>query len=373
MDTQYDGVYQARGRVNLIGEHIDYNGGTVLPVAISLGITLSIKKRNDQKFSFYSVNYPQQAPITLALEDDTEGWTKYPWGVFMYTLKNRSIPYGLDLVFEGSIPSGAGLSSSAAIEVVTAVALNDIYKLGLTKHEIVTLAMRVENEYIGVQTGIMDQFAIVYGKQNQALHLNTRTLEFEYVPFKMSGVSLIVMNTNKSRALVESKYDERVLECQTALKTLQKSFHIDTLAQLNVDDLEIVESRLQHPRLFGRVKHVVTENQRVHASIEALKQGDMVLFGKAMNESHRSLRDDYEVTGIELDTLVDAALSYQALGARVTGAGFGGCAIALVEDEHVASFISNVTQKYEAIIGYAPHLMKVEVVDGICTSQPFTD
>ena len=338
-DTQGVSVYFAPGRVNLIGEHIDYNGGLVLPCALTIGTYAAVRKREDNSINFYSENFP-----------NSHDFEKYPRAV----IKSLELTpnQGFDVAYYGDIPNQSGLSSSASIEVVTAFFLNDLYSLNLDNITIAKLCQKAENEYVGVNCGIMDQFAIAMGKKNNAIYLDTNTLEYTYVPIDFKGYKLIIANTNKKRTLADSKYNERRQECDEAARLLG----LDNLC--NATDI----SSLKDPTLYKRAKHVTTENQRTK---EAVKTGDIRRFGTLMNESHDSLRDDYEVTGVELDTLVDAARKQEGvLGARMTGAGFGGCTINLVQENCVEAFIENVGKEYNQITGLTADFYPVEIGDG---------
>lgn len=338
-DTQGVSVYFAPGRVNLIGEHIDYNGGLVLPCALTIGTYAAVRKREDNSINFYSENFP-----------NNHDFEKYPRAV----IKSLELTpnQGFDVAYYGDIPNQSGLSSSASIEVVTAFFLNDLYSLNLDNITIAKLCQKAENEYVGVNCGIMDQFAIAMGKKNNAIYLDTNTLEYTYVPIDFKGYKLIIANTNKKRTLADSKYNERRQECDEAARLLG----LDNLC--NATDI----SSLKDPTLYKRAKHVTTENQRTK---EAVKTGDIRRFGTLMNESHDSLRDDYEVTGVELDTLVDAARKQEGvLGARMTGAGFGGCTINLVQENCVEAFIENVGKEYNQITGLTADFYPVEIGDG---------
>lgn len=338
-DTQGVSVYFAPGRVNLIGEHIDYNGGLVLPCALTIGTYAAVRKREDNSINFYSENFP-----------NSHDFEKYPRAV----IKSLELTpnQGFDVAYYGDIPNQSGLSSSASIEVVTAFFLNDLYSLNLDNITIAKLCQKAENEYVGVNCGIMDQFAIAMGKKNNAIYLDTNTLEYTYVPIDLKDHKLIIANTNKKRTLADSKYNERRQECDEAARLLG----LDNLC--NATDI----SSLKDPTLYKRAKHVTTENQRTK---EAVKTGDIRRFGTLMNESHDSLRDDYEVTGVELDTLVDAARKQEGvLGARMTGAGFGGCTINLVQENCVEAFIENVGKEYNQITGLTADFYPVEIGDG---------
>ncbi|WP_177748858.1 galactokinase [Candidatus Avelusimicrobium fimicolum] len=347
----------APGRVNLIGEHTDYNGGHVFPCALSFGTHCVFCKRDDKKVRLYSLNFPEKGIIDADLStisyDKKQDWANYPLGVIK-TLQNHgyNINQGFELMFWGDIPNGAGLSSSASIELATAVAMNKVFNLYIPQVELVKFCQEAENKFVGMNCGIMDQFAIGMGKEGCAVLLDCNTLNYEYAPLDLKGVSIVIMNTNKRRELADSKYNERRAECERALKELQRKLPIKSLGDLSIDEFEKNKELITNPTDRKRAKHAVYENQRTLQAVERLKAGDLKTFGKLMNESHISLRDDYEVTGKELDTLAEAAWQQPGvLGARMTGAGFGGCAIALVQDADVKHFIDNVGKIYREKTG----------------------
>lgn len=347
----------APGRVNLIGEHTDYNGGHVFPCALSFGTHCVFCKRDDKKVRLYSLNFPEKGIIDADLStisyDKKQDWANYPLGVIK-TLQNHgyNINQGFELMFWGDIPNGAGLSSSASIELATAVAMNKVFNLYIPQVELVKFCQEAENKFVGMNCGIMDQFAIGMGKEGCAVLLDCNTLNYEYAPLDLKGVSIVIMNTNKRRELADSKYNERRSECERALKELQRKLPIKSLGDLSIDEFEKNKELITNPTDRKRAKHAVYENQRTLQAVERLKAGDLKTFGKLMNESHLSLRDDYEVTGKELDTLAEAAWQQPGvLGARMTGAGFGGCAIALVQDADVKHFIDNVGKIYREKTG----------------------
>ncbi len=353
-----EATFFAPGRVNLIGEHIDYNGGLVFPCAITLGTYGSVSKRSDKLFRVYSLNFENLGIIQFSLDDlsynTDHNWCNYLKGVLKYMLEaGHTLDTGLDLVVFGNIPNGSGLSSSASLEILMCKICTDMYKLNLSGVEAALLGKKVENEYIGVNSGIMDQFAIALGQENHALLLDCNTQKYEHIPFQLKDYSIIIMNTNKRRELADSKYNERRGECESALSKLKTVFNIEALCDLKVEQLDEVSHIINDAVEFKRAQHAITENTRVIAATKALASNDLVTFGKLLNDSHRSLKDDYEVTGKELDTLVAAAWNAEGvLGARMTGAGFGGCAIALVADQNVDAFIEQVNVKYTKEIGY---------------------
>ena len=348
----------APGRINLIGEHIDYSGGLVLPCAITMGTSALISKRNDKTLRFYSMNMDSLGIKDVSLEnieyDKEDEWVNYTKGIFKLLQDDGfTFDFGLNLAYNGNIPYASGLSSSASILMVTAVIVNDIYDLGLSQLELVKLTQRVENNFIGVSTGIMDQFSIGFGKVDNSMLLNTNTLDFKYIPLELGDHSIVIMNTNKKRGLADSAYNERRAECDRAFDILSKEYDIEFLCDLSLEQLESKKELLNEGDIYRRAYHAVSENERTLKASEVLQDGNLGEFGKLMVQSHDSLRDDYEVTGLELDTLVKTALSVDGcLGARVTGAGFGGCAIAIVENDVVESFIDQVSKTYKETIGY---------------------
>lgn len=362
--------YFAPGRVNLIGEHIDYNGGYVFPSAITQGTYGVARKREDKIVRCYSLNFPDFQPVEFNLEkifyDEEDKWVKYVKGMVQLTIEEgHSIDKGFDLVIYGNIPNGAGLSSSASLEMLVGVLLEDLYTLDIDRLDLIKIGKRVENEIIGVSTGIMDQFAIGMGQKDMAIHLNTNNLDYEMVPANFKENIILIMNTNKRRELAGSKYNERLEECKRALEILKKEADIQALGELTVDQFEELEHLLTDEVLLQRTRHVVYENNRVSETVEVLKQGDLERFGKLLTASHISLKDDYDITGAELDALVNAALSQEGvLGARMTGAGMGGCAIALVNKEKVDIVIENVQKIYTEEIGYEASFYIAEVGEG---------
>ena len=353
------GVYFAPGRVNLIGEHTDYNGGHVFPCALTIGTYGVARKRNDSKLRFYSLNFEdkgviESSIINLKPEKDAD-WTNYPKGIiWAFNERNYTIPYGFDLLLFGNIPNGSGLSSSASVEVLTGFILRDFYKENkvfdaITNEELAIIGQFSENRFNGVNCGIMDQFAIAMGKKDNAIFLDTATLKFEYAPVKLDGMKLVIACSNKKRGLADSKYNERRSECEAALSELQKKkSNLNSLGELTEEEFEELKSQISDPIRVKRAKHAVYENQRTVKAVAALKENDIIEFGRLMNQSHESLSKDYEVTGIELDTLVEEAWKQDGvIGSRMTGAGFGGCTVSIVKDEAVDAFIKNVGEAYE--------------------------
>lgn len=363
-------AYFAPGRVNLIGEHTDYNGGHVFPCALTIGTYAVARKREDKDLRFYSMNFERQGVIKTSLLEMAPGkeniWTAYPKGVmWAFEQRGMEIPNGLDIVIYGNIPNGSGLSSSASLEVLTGYILKDMFGFDVTNQDLALIGQYSENHYNGVNCGIMDQFAIAMGKKDHAIFLDTSNLEYQYAPIHLEGAKIVIACSNKKRGLGDSKYNERRSECETALAELQKVIKIDNLGQLTEEEFEANKGAIADEVRVRRAKHAVYENQRTLRAVEALKSDDIRLFGELMNASHVSLRDDYEVTGIELDTLVEESWKQPGvIGSRMTGAGFGGCTVSIVEDDAIENFKKNVGEAYKAKIGYAADFYVVEIGDG---------
>ena len=364
------GVYFAPGRVNMIGEHTDYNGGHVFPCALTIGTYGVARKREDKKLRFYSMNFEQLGVIESSVEglkpEKEAGWTNYPKGVmWAFGEKGMKVEQGMDLVLFGNIPNGSGLSSSASVEVLTGYILRDMFGFDVTNQDLALIGQYSENRFNGVNCGIMDQFAIAMGKAEHAIFLDTATLQYEYAPIKLENAKIVISCSNKKRGLGDSKYNERRSECETALAELQKVVEINSLGELTEAQFEQYKDAIKDEVRQRRAKHAVYENQRTIKAVEALKKNDVKLFGELMNASHVSLRDDYEVTGIELDTLVEEAWNVDGvIGSRMTGAGFGGCTVSIVKDEAVDNFIEKVGTAYKEKIGYAADFYVVEIGDG---------
>ena len=361
----------APGRVNLIGEHTDYNGGHVFPCALTIGTYGVIRKREDRKIRFYSMNFDKYGIMESSLDElvykKEDNWMNYPKGViWAFKEHGYEITQGFDFACVGTIPNSSGLSSSASLEVLMSKMLIDVY--GFTDVDMIKASLYsqyAENKFIGVNCGIMDQFAIAMGKKDCAIYLDTATLTYEYAPVQLKDEKIVIMNTNKKRGLGDSKYNERRQECETALEEIQRIKNIQTLGELTEEEFEQVKGAIQDPVRMKRAKHAVYENQRTVKAVEALKQNNLKLFGELMNASHISLRDDYEVTGKELDTLVESAWKQEGvIGARMTGAGFGGCAVSIVKADQVDRFIENVGKEYEEKIGYQADFYVVEIGSG---------
>jgi galactokinase len=361
-------TFFAPGRVNLIGEHIDYNGGLVMPASITFGTTLLIAENNEGIFRFRSLEFDEQLDIPLQEKYEKTGkdWFNYPLGVLQQFLLHKKSIKGLDMLFSGNVPVGSGLSSSAAIEIVAAFAFNETYQSGFTKLDLVKLSKHVENDFIGVNSGIMDQFAVAFGEKEKAIKLNCDTLDYEIVDCKLKEYVLAIINTNKPRKLAESKYNERVTECQTALKDLRKELDIDYLCAIDTATFNQNEHLIENETVKKRARHVIEENDRVKEAAEVLENGDLKRFGELLYASHASLKDLYAVTGVELDTIVEFCKTQQTVaGARMTGAGFGGCAIALVEATAFDDFSEKLIRYYTEKIGYAPAVYNSLIGDGV--------
>lgn len=365
-------VYFAPGRVNMIGEHTDYNGGHVFPCALTIGTYGVVRKRQDRKLRFYSMNFEQLGVMESSLDDlvpsKDADWTNYPKGV-LWAFKERGmeVTEGFDLLLFGNIPNGSGLSSSASVEVLTGYILKDQYGFDVTNQDLALIGQYSENHFNGVNCGIMDQFAIAMGKADHAIFLDTNTLDYTYVPLKLDGAKIVIACSNKKRGLGDSKYNERRSECETALAELQKVVDIKSLGELTEEQFEANKDAIKDEVRVRRARHAVYENQRTIQAVDALQKQDLKKFGELMNASHVSLRDDYEVTGIELDTLVEEAWKVEGvIGSRMTGAGFGGCTVSIVEDAAVDRFIESVGTAYKDKIGYAADFYVVQVGSGPC-------
>ena len=368
--AEADHTFFSPGRINLIGEHTDYNGGHVFPAAISLGTYGAARKRDDNLLRFYSANFEDKGIIEVPLEnlhfEKAHNWTNYPKGVLHFLQKaGHVIDKGMDVYVFGNIPNGSGLSSSASLELLTGIIAERLFDLKLERLDLVKIGKQTENEFIGVNSGIMDQFAIGMGADQRAIYLDTNTLEYDLVPLDLKDNVVVIMNTNKRRELADSKYNERRAECEKAVEELKQKLSIATLGELNEWDFDEYSYLIQDENRLKRARHAVLENQRTLQAQAALQAGNLEKFGRLMNASHVSLEHDYEVTGLELDTLVHSAWEQEGvLGARMTGAGFGGCAIALVRKDAVEAFQKNVGQNYEEVVGYAPSFYIAEIAGG---------
>ena len=363
-------TYFAPGRVNLIGEHTDYNGGHVFPCALTLGTYGVARKREDKKLRFYSVNFENLGIIESNLDDLTPskeaGWTNYPKGV-MWAFEGRGfkLPCGLDILIYGNIPNGSGLSSSASLEVLTGVILKDMFGFDVSMVEIAQIGQYSENNFNGCNCGIMDQFASAMGKKDNAIFLDTNTLEFEYAPIVLEDAKIVIVNSKVKHSLVDSAYNDRRNECETALKELQTVVDIKTLGDLTEEEFEKYKYAIKDEIRLKRAKHAVYENQRTIKAVAALKENNIELFGQLMNETHVSLRDDYEVSCKETDILAELAWANEGvLGARITGGGFGGCTVNIVKNDCVDKFIENVGAAYREKVGHDAEIYVAEVGDG---------
>lgn len=362
--------YFAPGRVNLIGEHTDYNGGHVFPCALTIGTYFIARKREDRKLRFYSENFEKLGVIEGSLDtlvwSEKAGWTNYPMGViWAFGEKGYRITNGFDILLFGNIPNGSGLSSSASVEVGTGVMLRDMYGFDVDMIEISLIGQYSENNFNKVNCGIMDQFAIAMGKKDCAIFLDTADLSYEYAPIVLDDAKIVIACSNKKRGLGDSRYNERRAECEEALSELQTVLDIKSLGELDEELFEANKDAIKSEVRQRRARHAVYENRRTIKAVEALKAGNIEEFGRLMIASHNSLRDDYEVTGKELDTLVDSALKQKGvIGSRMTGAGFGGCTVSIVKDDGIDEFIENVGREYKETIGYAADFYVVEIGGG---------
>lgn len=363
-------LFFAPGRVNLIGEHTDYNGGHVFPCALTIGTYGAARRNGEKVLRFYSLNFKELGVIEVGLENlvyrKEDDWANYPKGVIK-TLKDKGyqIEEGLDMLYCGNIPNASGLSSSASVEVLTGFIVRELFHLDISLVDIALVSQYAENHFNGVNCGIMDQFSIAMGKKEHAIFLDTSDLSYEYAPIKLENSKIVIACSNKRRGLGDSKYNERRQECEEALAALQKQVDIKSLGELKEEDFEKYKAAIGDPIRTKRAKHAVYENQRTIQAVNALKAGNITLFGELMNASHVSLRDDYEVTGLELDTLAEAAWEQEGvIGSRMTGAGFGGCTVSIVKNDCVEAFIQKVGKIYEDKIGYKADFYVVEVGDG---------
>jgi galactokinase len=360
-------LFYSPGRVNLIGEHTDYNGGYVFPCALDFGTTLLVRKTGRQEMLMNSLNFPGEVNIPIALNylPVPKSWTNYPVGVVNEFARKGIRAPGMEMLFMGDIPNGAGLSSSASIEMVTAVAINELTESGLEMMEMVRMAQKAENGFVGMNCGIMDQFAVGFGRKDHAINLNCDTLEYRYAPLNLGDRRLVITNTNKRRGLTDSKYNERRSECERAVALISEHRQINNLSELTVADLWMLDSYIPDPVVRKRAKHVITENGRTLDAIKALENNDISLLGKLMNESHDSLCTDYEVTGTELDTLVYEGRKLPGVvGTRMTGAGFGGCTVSIVESRHTDEFIRKLGEVYTAKTGLTAEFYLPGIGDG---------
>lgn len=369
-DTQGVNVYFAPGRVNLIGEHTDYNGGHVFPCALTIGTYVAARKRADRKLTFYSMNFEKLGIVESSLDDLTPcseaDWTNYPKGVmWAFAGRGMKMDQGLDIVLYGNIPNGSGLSSSASLEVVTGYLLRDLYGFDVTNVDLARIGQYSENNFNGMNCGIMDQFASAMGKKDNAIFLDTADLSYEYAPLVLDGAKIVVTNSNVKHSLVNSAYNERRSECEKALEELQSVVNIKGLGDLTEEQFEANKSAIKSEVRVRRAKHAVYENQRTICAVQALKNNDLKLFGELMNASHVSLRDDYEVSCEEIDVLVEEAWKVEGvIGSRITGGGFGGCTVSIVRDEAVDTFKEKVGAAYKERVGKTADFYVVEIGDG---------
>jgi galactokinase len=373
-NSEIPSVFFAPGRVNLIGEHTDYNGGYVFPCAISFGTYLIIRANQEKVVRLATTNFSYKAEIALSELHKKHGneWVNYPLGVFDQFTKRGFTVKGFDLLFSGNIPNGAGLSSSASIEMVTAVALDSLLETMLSKIELIKIGRAAENEFVGMNCGIMDQFAIGMGKKESALALNCRSLEYQHVPLRLGDYKIVIANTNKRRELADSKYNERVAECAVALENLRQVKPMVDLSSMNMDEFKKHSHLIADETIRKRAYHVISENNRVIEAVAALIGEDLVTFGKLMNQSHISLKEDYEVTGFELDTIVNEAWQMDGvLGARMTGAGFGGCSVNIVKQDQIDDFIRQVGENYTKKTGLVAEFYVASVGNGACKLELF--
>jgi galactokinase len=359
-------VYFAPGRVNMIGEHTDYNGGYVFPCALNFGTYLVIRPNNLDVMRLATTNFRFSANVSMkSFEPKGKHWINYPMGVMDQFVKRGFDLTGMDMMFSGTIPNGAGLSSSASIEMVAAFALNDLLETKLDILDLIKLSQKAENDFVGVKCGIMDQFASGMGKKDHAVFINCKTLDYETIPLNPGDYKILISNTNKRRGLAGSQYNERRAQCETAVKILSKAKKIKFLGDLNLQKFNAIKHLITDETILKRARHVVSENERVLDAIKALRSDNLIKFGQLMNESHDSLRDDYEVTGVELDTLVNEARKVDGvLGSRMTGAGFGGCTVSLVHNDALNNFTSRVGMAYKAATGLKPDFYIAEIGDG---------
>ena len=368
--NEADATFFSPGRINLIGEHTDYNGGHVFPAAITLGTYGAARKRDDQTLRFYSANFDDLGIIEVDLAnlvfDKKDSWTNYPKGVIKCLQEaGHTIDTGFDLYVNGNIPNGSGLSSSASLELLIGIIAEELYGLELTRLDLVKIGKQTENHFIGVNSGIMDQFAIGMGADQRAIYLDTNSLEYELVPLDLGDHVIVIMNTNKRRELADSKYNERRAECEKAVEELNAVLNIQTLGELDEWTFDQYSYLIKDENRIKRARHAVLENQRTLQARKALEEGDLATFGRLVNASHVSLEHDYEVTGLELDTLAHTAWEQEGvLGARMTGAGFGGCGIAIVHKDKVEAFTENVGKTYTEVVGYEPSFYVAEIAGG---------
>lgn len=370
-DSEGARFYFSPGRVNLIGEHTDYNGGHVFPCALTLGTYGAARKREDNKIHFYSMNLDSFGVVEASLDDLTNkkeyNWANYPLGVvWAFKEKGHTITSGFDMVIWGNIPNGSGLSSSASLEVLTGVILRDLFEIkDLSMTDLALIGQYSENNFNGCNCGIMDQFAVAMGKKDHAIFLDTSDLSYEYAPCVLDGAKIVITNSKVKHSLVDSAYNDRRNECAAALKALQSELDIQALGDLTPEEFEAHKSLIKDEIQLQRAKHAVYENQRTIDAVTALKAGDIERFGKLMNQSHISLRDDYDVSCEEIDILVDLAWKIPGvLGSRITGGGFGGCTVSIVKNESIDTFIETIGKTYLEKVGHEAEFYTVDIGDG---------
>ena len=364
-------IFASPARINIIGEHIDYNGGKVFPAAINKYLYVAIRKRNDSKICYQDLKFPGIFEFDINDEfsyKKENDYANYLNGILsILRRRGKNIPSGFDVLMVSNVPPAGGISSSSALECGFAYAVSELFNLNISRIDIALIGQQSEHEFMNVNCGIMDQFIISTGKANTAEVLNCATLEYEYVPLELGDYRFVVMNTKKKRQLADSKYNERRSQCETALAILNKAgINIPDLCSLTEQDFEKCSSYITDKTILARARHCVTENERVKQAVKALKSGNLMQLGELLRASHKSLKEDYEVTGLELDTLADTANATEGcIGARMTGAGFGGCAIALVHKDKVDSFIDSVQKKYTQIVGHDAGFFSCTSGDGV--------
>mgnify|MGYP005777676291 FL=1 len=363
--------YFSPGRVNLIGEHTDYNGGHVFPCALTIGTYGAARRRNDRLIHFYSMNLDRFGVVEVSLDDlsfnSKYNWANYPLGVvWAFAEKGYTLDCGFDMVIWGNIPNGSGLSSSASLEVLTGVILTDLFDISsLSMTDLALIGQYSENNFNGCNCGIMDQFAVAMGKKDNAIFLDTSTLKFEYAPIELEDAKIIITNSKVKHSLVDSAYNDRRQECADALAALQKDLDIESLGELSPEEFEANKGLITDPVQLKRAKHAVYENQRTIDAVASLRAGDIVRFGELMNQSHISLRDDYAVSCEEIDILVDLAWKIPGvIGSRITGGGFGGCTVSIVKSNSVDTFIESIGKAYKEKVGHEAEFYTVQIGDG---------
>lgn len=363
--------YFSPGRVNLIGEHTDYNGGHVFPCALTIGTYGAARRRDDRLIHFYSMNLDRFGVVEVSLDDlsfnSKYNWANYPLGVvWAFAEKGYTLDCGFDMVIWGNIPNGSGLSSSASLEVLTGVILTDLFDISsLSMTDLALIGQYSENNFNGCNCGIMDQFAVAMGKKDNAIFLDTSTLKFEYAPIELKDARIIITNSKVKHSLVDSAYNDRRQECADALAALQKDLDIESLGELSPEEFEANKGLITDPVQLKRAKHAVYENQRTIDAVASLRAGDIARFGELMNQSHISLRDDYAVSCEEIDILVDLAWKIPGvIGSRITGGGFGGCTVSIVKSNSVDTFIESIGKAYKEKVGHEAEFYTVQIGDG---------